>query len=102
MGVIGYLQAAMYRRRCVTAIVYLNDEDWDASKHGGELRVYMGADIDDEKGGSAEWVIDVAPAGGTVVVFDSRVILHEVLPTSARRMALTLWICGDSRPIAAS
>lgn len=33
--------------------------------------------------------------GGTLVVFDSRVILHEVMPALDRRMALTLWICDD-------
>lgn len=95
LGLIGYFQSRMYRQRCVTAILYLNDEEWDTSERGGALRMYMGAECDDEEGVTAEQVIDVAPAGGTLVLFDSRVILHEVMPTFSQRLALTLWISGD-------
>jgi len=95
LGLVGYFQSRMYRQRCVTAILYLNDEEWDTREHGGALRLYMGADSDDEVGATASQVIDVAPAGGTLVVFDSRVVLHEVMPTFSRRLALTLWISGD-------
>ena len=69
------------RDRAVTAILYLNP-DWEEA-HGGCLRVQL----EDEKG-----EVDVAPAWGRVVLFDSRRITHEVRPTSFGRWALTAWI----------
>ena len=36
-------------------------------------------------------VVDVAPRGGTLVVFDAR-LLHEVRPARRARRALTLWV----------
>ena len=69
------------RDRAVTAILYLNP-DWEEA-HGGCLRVHL----EDEKG-----EVDVAPAWGRVVLFDSRRITHEVRPASFGRWALTAWI----------
>jgi Rps23 Pro-64 3,4-dihydroxylase Tpa1-like proline 4-hydroxylase len=34
---------------------------------------------------------DVQPRGGTLVVFQSRTLLHEVLPAFRRRFAITQW-----------
>jgi hypothetical protein len=38
--------------------------------------------------------MDVAPHGGRLVLFDSKAVLHEVLPSheGAARHALTVWI----------
>jgi len=69
------------RDRAVTAILYLNP-DWEEA-HGGCLRVHL----EDGKG-----EVDVAPAWGRVVLFDSRRITHEVRPASFGRWALTAWI----------
>ena len=63
-------------------LLYLN-EDWRASD-GGWLRAFdLGSD-----GGH----VDVAPAAGTLVVFKSDVVPHEVRPTTARRLAVVGWL----------
>ena len=82
-------------RRCFTLILYLNDPDWDAERDGGALRAYIGADLADEEGDSAKQVVDICPKGGTLVMFRSRVLLHEVLPAHRRRWALSVWIEED-------
>eukprot|EP00405_Crypthecodinium_cohnii_P042156 CAMPEP_0206562430 /NCGR_PEP_ID=MMETSP0325_2-20121206/22227_1 /ASSEMBLY_ACC=CAM_ASM_000347 /TAXON_ID=2866 /ORGANISM="Crypthecodinium cohnii, Strain Seligo" /LENGTH=344 /DNA_ID=CAMNT_0054064605 /DNA_START=312 /DNA_END=1342 /DNA_ORIENTATION=+ len=69
--------------RSLTAVFYINDVNWPASE-GGALRCHLG-------GASSNDVLDVLPAGGQLVIFDSRRLLHEVLPTSERRLALTIW-----------
>lgn len=97
LGVMGWLSARAYRRRCVTAILYLNESDWnsDEAHDGGALRAYIGAQDSDETGESAKRVLSISPTGGTLVVFDSQEILHEVLPSNRQRFALTCWLCGD-------
>jgi len=72
--------------RAFTFILYAN-ERWPEAD-GGALR----AEVD-----GAE--VDVAPRAGTLVVFDSRRIWHQVLPSAAwaaNRHAVTLW-AWDSR-----
>lgn len=65
--------------RTVTAILYLND-DWQPG-NGGELRIHF-AD------GSHR---DVPPRAGTLVVFMTDGLEHEVLTTQCQRMTLTTW-----------
>jgi Rps23 Pro-64 3,4-dihydroxylase Tpa1-like proline 4-hydroxylase len=86
----------------VTAILYLNSvPTWKERelerKKGGCLRCYLGAKAGDETGTSATEVLDVVPVGGRLVIFDSQIVLHEVMPMdpeegNARRMAMTLWV----------
>ncbi|TBU96589.1 2OG-Fe(II) oxygenase [Stutzerimonas kirkiae] len=64
--------------RTVTALLYLN-HDWQPG-HGGEMRMYL-----------AQGALDVAPVAGSLVVFMSADIPHEVLPTATERLALTGW-----------
>ncbi|QLF95039.1 2OG-Fe(II) oxygenase [Pseudomonas sp. ABC1] len=64
--------------RTVTAVLYLN-HDWQP-EHGGEMRMHL-----------AQGPLDVAPLAGSLVVFMSGEVLHEVLPTSVDRLALTGW-----------
>jgi|SRR5690606_22055429 len=66
-------------RRTVTAVYYLND-DW-LPEHGGALRMHL-AD------GSE---LDVLPQAGTLVVFMSADLPHEVLPANRERLSLTGW-----------
>ena len=66
-------------RRAVSAVFYLNP-DWQAEQ-GGALRLYL-AD------GSTH---DVLPEAGTLVVFLSADLPHEVLPASRERLSLTGW-----------
>nr|WP_298169711.1 2OG-Fe(II) oxygenase [uncultured Pseudomonas sp.] len=66
-------------RRAVSAVFYLNP-DWRAEQ-GGALRLYL-AD------GSTH---DVLPEAGTLVVFLSADLPHEVLPATRERLSLTGW-----------
>lgn len=63
-------------------ILYLN-RDWSRAE-GGMLRVYRGS-------GDERWHEDIAPAAGTLVVFKSDAVPHEVLHTSAKRVAIVGW-----------
>ncbi len=81
MGLLGWLRAKDYRHRVVTAILYLNSPKWDS---GGELRCY----------GDDEEFRDVNPSGGTLILFDSSKVEHQVLPSSNDRYALTCWFNG--------
>ena len=89
--------ASCINAREVTAILYAN-ADWDES-HGGCLRCHIGADIDDGTGETAEEVRDVAPCAGRLVLFKSRELLHEVLPSQARRVAISLWLLDGRLPL---
>lgn len=64
--------------RRITVILYLN-AGWEPS-WGGELRAY-------EPGG----VRDIAPTAGTLVLFSSPHLRHEVLPVRHERWAATAW-----------
>lgn len=91
------LRSKDYRARSITAILYLNEADWDPSPQadGGYLKCYIGADADDVVGTTATRIERISPVGGTLVLFDSRYLLHEVEPSYRDRMALTLWVVGD-------
>ncbi|MBM7062449.1 2OG-Fe(II) oxygenase [Pseudomonas sp. UL073] len=69
-------------RRVVSALVYLNDE-WQAGD-GGALRLHL-AD------GAAERALDIPPLGGSLVLFLSAELPHEVLPASRERLSLAGW-----------
>lgn len=64
--------------RTVTAVLYLNP-DWQISD-GGILRLYSGEDF-----------FDVEPIAGTLAVFLSGEIEHEVLESRAPRLTFTGW-----------
>lgn len=63
-------------------LLYLN-EGW-VPADGGHLRVF------DHRDGGRH--IDVAPAAGTLVVFKSDVVPHEVRPTTKKRLAIVGWL----------
>jgi len=65
-------------RRMVSAVLYLNDA-W-LPEHGGQLRMFL----DDAEH-------EVQPNGGSLVVFMSGEIPHEVLPATRDRLSLTGW-----------
>ena len=73
-------QRVAYRQ--VSCILYLN-QDWQEDD-GGQLRIYL------DEAGQERWV-DVAPRGGTLVVFMSARFWHEVLPARRERMSWTGW-----------
>lgn len=66
-------------RRTVTAILYLNPQ-WGQTD-GGELRLYP----------EARSALEVPPEQGTLVVFLSAGLVHEVLPAARERLSLTGW-----------
>lgn len=55
------------------------------------MRCFLGAKKDDIVGDTATEVLDIIPKGGRMVIFDSTSILHEVLPTSDRRMVCNMY-----------
>lgn len=69
-------------RRRLSFICYLTppDADWSQSD-GGIFRAF------DELGGHQ----DILPTSGTLVVFDSCAVEHEVLPTRRERLCLIGW-----------
>lgn len=66
-------------RRAVSAVFYLN-ENWQPGD-GGELRMFLADEV----------VRDVQPTAGTLVVFLSGDIPHEVLAARRDRLSLTGW-----------
>lgn len=85
-----YPAGAFYRRhvdrhrdsnaRVISSVLYLN-EDWPAAA-GGEIVMYDGA------GGE---LFRQAPAGGTLALFRSEDMLHEVLPATRARWSIAGW-----------
>eukprot|EP00325_Prymnesiales_sp_UTEX-LB-985_P034561 CAMPEP_0174728910 /NCGR_PEP_ID=MMETSP1094-20130205/52642_1 /TAXON_ID=156173 /ORGANISM="Chrysochromulina brevifilum, Strain UTEX LB 985" /LENGTH=141 /DNA_ID=CAMNT_0015930921 /DNA_START=217 /DNA_END=643 /DNA_ORIENTATION=+ len=114
----GLLAAAGVNQREVSAVLYLSDPgDWTAddqphgedggssnlgSNLGGELVLYLGATPEDDLGGSAHTRLAVSPVGGRLVVFDAKVMLHEVMPHRSERprIALTFGLVAGTRPSA--
>ncbi|EEH59331.1 uncharacterized protein MICPUCDRAFT_38436 [Micromonas pusilla CCMP1545] len=87
--------------RRLTVLCYLN-EDWDG-KNGGHLKVYDrdgNGDGDGDRGGGR--VTSVTPAGGTLAMFYSDEIPHEVLPSHATRHSFTVWYYDDDEHKAAT
>ena len=75
-------------------ILYLNSA-WSA-EHGGALRLRPLAPSSLPAAGEAGWV-EVAPRLGSLVLFWSHRVEHEVLPSLAPRFALSLWMHVDER-----
>lgn len=66
-------------RRTVSIVVYLN-QHW-LPEHGGTLRLHL----------EGNTPIDISPRAGSLVVFMSADMLHEVLPATRERLSLTGW-----------
>lgn len=88
-------------RRKISLLLYLNDEAWDAKRDGGVLRAYLPAEektpkrsSSDGKGSVVSSYQDITPKGGTLVLFDSASVEHEVLPTHRERWAVVGWFLG--------
>jgi len=69
-------------------LLYCN-EDWQP-EHGGCLRIHLDGGVEEAPAGAAPSYVDVEPRAGTLVVFRSDVP-HEVLETSAKRLAIAGW-----------
>ncbi|MBB1518851.1 2OG-Fe(II) oxygenase [Aquipseudomonas guryensis] len=66
-------------RRTVSAVFYLND-NWQPEQ-GGALRIYPADGA----------LLDLLPEAGSLVLFMSAELPHEVLPASRERLSLTGW-----------
>tara|TARA_R110002050_G_scaffold197027_1_gene331962 strand:+ start:2806 stop:3720 length:915 start_codon:yes stop_codon:yes gene_type:complete len=97
MGLLEWLRYDCYRRRAVTAILYLTEgEEWDNERDGGFLRLYIGAERGDDDGTTAREVVDISPLGGRMVLFDAQRVLHEVRPTFRERIGVTVWFTSTA------
>jgi len=84
--------------RELTMLAYVNPpgqfgENECGRQAGGRLRCYVDTQRGDLTGATAREHMDLAPLGGRAVIFRARELLHEVLPSFARRYCLTLWFC---------
>ncbi|KAL7562488.1 hypothetical protein ACA910_008199 [Epithemia clementina (nom. ined.)] len=84
--------------RELTAILYLNSpplQNGGPTSAGGSLRCF-----DDPDGDENSSYVDIEPSAGRLVIFQSRDLMHSVLPVIGwRRLALSVWILKDSRSL---
>jgi len=85
IALYSWLKSYAFRRRRITSIIYLNDPNWP-EESGGALRAHHVND---------DGYTDLLPKGGRLIMFDSRIVKHEVRPCHQARSALTAWICAD-------
>ena len=77
--------------------MYLN-KDW-TEQDGGMLRIHMDSGGDELPAGEQPNYLDIAPKGGTLVLFHSDQLPHEVLNTESERIAIVGWY---NRPVSPS
>ena len=107
-------------RRKVSLLLYLNDETWDTRVDGGLLRAYLPqqqqqatptaimkrkrssicSDEHDKK--EEDSIQDITPKGGTLVLFDSASVEHEVLQTYRERWAVVGWFLAEDTALVRS
>lgn len=83
--------------RTYSLLLYLN-KDW-TPKDGGGLLLHLDSGGDELPDGEEPNFVKVEPKGGTLVLFKSERIPHEVLDTNAERLAVVGWY---NRPLTAS
>lgn len=72
-------------RRVLSMVFYLNDENWETT-NGGELAIYEPAEY-------GEKTKLIYPLPGRLVIFESQILEHEVLPVKAsQRLSITGWL----------
>ena len=80
--------------RSYSLLLYLNNE-WKESD-AGHLRIHLDSGKDFLPEGEDPNYVDVEPKGGTLVLFKSDKIPHEVMDTKSERMAVVGWY---NRPV---
>jgi SM-20-related protein len=83
--------------RSFSLLLYLN-QDWTPSD-GGQLLLHCDSGGDELPDGEESNFITVKPEGGTLVLFQSDLVPHEVLDTNAERLAVVGWY---NRPVSAA
>lgn len=84
--------------RKYSLLLYLNKEGWDPKTDAGQLRLHLDGGGDECPPGVEPNYVDVDPLGGTLVLFKSEMIPHEVLDTKSERFAIVGWY---NRPVTA-
>jgi SM-20-related protein len=77
--------------RKYSLLLYLNRDGWDPERDAGQLRIHLDGGGDELPEGATPNYIDVDPLGGTLVLFKSELVPHEVLDTNSERFALVGW-----------
>lgn len=77
-------------------LLYLN-ADWQPS-HGGALRLHRDSGGDELPVSELPNFIDIPPQSGTLVVFRSDLVPHEVLTTHQERSAVVGWFLAAEDP----
>lgn len=77
--------------RKYSLLLYLNEESWDPSVDEGQLRIHLDGGGDECPPGVEPNYVDIDPLGGTLVLFKSEMVPHEVLNTNSERFALVGW-----------
>lgn len=101
--------------RSVSMLLYLTSDDWYEAD-GGQLRIHAPCSREatiheyiessrhsaeqqagplsasDPRISRSDTALDILPTGGTLVVFDSTTVPHEVLPTNRARSVLAAWL----------
>ena len=77
--------------RKYSLLLYLNRDGWDPKSDAGQLRIHLDGGGDELPEGVEPNFIDVDPLGGTLVLFKSELVPHEVLDTNSERFALVGW-----------
>ena len=97
---------AFKNKRVLSLLLYLGDptvhtldqRPWDCQLDGGALRIHGSDDWNFNDGLDADRVdqvgdvlVDISPHPGTLVLFDSGVVSHEVMTTHRPRSAIVGW-----------
>jgi Rps23 Pro-64 3,4-dihydroxylase Tpa1-like proline 4-hydroxylase len=87
----GVATASRPVRRSISLLLYLTPDDWDPATDGGVLRIHAADDCSN----SDAVLMDLAPTAGTLVLFDSATVPHEVLSTNRPRTAIVGWLLEE-------
>jgi Rps23 Pro-64 3,4-dihydroxylase Tpa1-like proline 4-hydroxylase len=105
-----------YHRRAFSFLLYLGGDEndakpWNVKEDGGELRVYPRLSLADQHSringttlknveshigdptGRTDYT-DITPQEGTLVIFKSEAICHQVMKTNRKRLVVVGWIHG--------
>ena len=86
-----------------TTTVSSKSRPWDCQRDGGALRIHgkasnfvlsdtpTAAIADRNEASSTDWC-DIVPEAGTLVIFDSATVEHEVMPTFRDRVCIVGWL----------
>lgn len=83
-----------FAQRAWSYLIYLN-KDWSEAD-GGKLRIFTDGGGEEAPVGAPPSFVDVSPRAGTLVVFDSSRVPHEVLETTSPRRAVVGWFSRES------